>query len=174
MNHNSKERVKWYFMSREETQVYKINALAQARKPRSSENPSVLTASLLLKRDYLAQARITQSSKALSRLSEPTLAQARIPQSSEALSRLSEHTLAQASPREILGATLNLSLGQDPLAQARNIQLASIASFILGPLFWHEDDEGLDCEEDLAPDLGTVLMKTPTSQKQERKKTYQD
>ncbi|KAF1889239.1 hypothetical protein Lal_00024561 [Lupinus albus] len=30
------------------------------------------------------------------------------------------------------------------------------------------------CEEDLAPDLGTVLMKTPTSQKEERKKTYQD
>ncbi|KAF1869489.1 hypothetical protein Lal_00038031 [Lupinus albus] len=31
-----------------------------------------------------------------------------------------------------------------------------------------------DCEEDLAPDLGTVLMKTPISQKEERKKTYKD
>ncbi|KAF1884506.1 hypothetical protein Lal_00028384 [Lupinus albus] len=35
------------------------------------------------------------------------------------------------------------------------------------------EDRG-DCEENLAPDLGTVLMKTPTSQKEERKKTYQD
>ncbi|KAF1894332.1 hypothetical protein Lal_00027180 [Lupinus albus] len=34
--------------------------------------------------------------------------------------------------------------------------------------------KGGDCEEDLAPDLDTVLMKTPTSQKEERKKTYQD
>ncbi|KAF1879086.1 hypothetical protein Lal_00047758 [Lupinus albus] len=31
-----------------------------------------------------------------------------------------------------------------------------------------------DCEEDLALDLDTVLMKTPTSQKEERKKTYKD
>ncbi|KAF1894556.1 hypothetical protein Lal_00009366 [Lupinus albus] len=31
-----------------------------------------------------------------------------------------------------------------------------------------------DYEEDLAPNLGTVLMKTPTSQKEERKKTYID
>ncbi|KAF1877992.1 hypothetical protein Lal_00041741 [Lupinus albus] len=30
------------------------------------------------------------------------------------------------------------------------------------------------CEEDLDPDLDTVLMKTPTSQKEERKKTYKD
>ncbi|KAF1869904.1 hypothetical protein Lal_00017481 [Lupinus albus] len=34
--------------------------------------------------------------------------------------------------------------------------------------------KGGDCEEDLAPDLGTVLMETPTSQKEERKKTYKD
>ncbi|KAF1862507.1 hypothetical protein Lal_00024464 [Lupinus albus] len=34
--------------------------------------------------------------------------------------------------------------------------------------------KGGDCEEDLAPDLGTVLMKTPISQKEERKKTYED
>ncbi|KAF1894770.1 hypothetical protein Lal_00021064 [Lupinus albus] len=31
-----------------------------------------------------------------------------------------------------------------------------------------------DCEEDLAPDLDTVLMKTPISQKEERKKTNKD
>ncbi|KAF1885766.1 hypothetical protein Lal_00008504 [Lupinus albus] len=31
-----------------------------------------------------------------------------------------------------------------------------------------------DCEEDLAPNLGTVLMKTPISQKEEMKKTYED
>ncbi|KAF1883224.1 hypothetical protein Lal_00030327 [Lupinus albus] len=31
-----------------------------------------------------------------------------------------------------------------------------------------------DCEEDLAPDLDTVLMKTPISQKEERKKTDKD
>ncbi|KAF1879765.1 hypothetical protein Lal_00039709 [Lupinus albus] len=31
-----------------------------------------------------------------------------------------------------------------------------------------------DCEEDIAHDLGTVLMKTPISQKEERKKTYED
>ncbi|KAF1855273.1 hypothetical protein Lal_00043392 [Lupinus albus] len=31
-----------------------------------------------------------------------------------------------------------------------------------------------DCEEYLAPDLGTVLMKTPISQKEERKKTDKD
>ncbi|KAF1881712.1 hypothetical protein Lal_00032183 [Lupinus albus] len=31
--------------------------------------------------------------------------------------------------------------------------------------------KGEDCEGDLAPDLGTVLMKTPISQKEERKKT---
>ncbi|KAF1879936.1 hypothetical protein Lal_00022843 [Lupinus albus] len=30
------------------------------------------------------------------------------------------------------------------------------------------------CEEDIAPDLGTVLMKTPISQKEERRKTYKD
>ncbi|KAF1883477.1 hypothetical protein Lal_00043659 [Lupinus albus] len=40
-------------------------------------------------------------------------------------------------------------------------------------LVCHHQKRG-DCEEDLAPDLGTVLMKTPTSQKEERKKTYQD
>ncbi|KAF1874327.1 hypothetical protein Lal_00013768 [Lupinus albus] len=34
--------------------------------------------------------------------------------------------------------------------------------------------KGGDCEEDLAPDLVTVLLKTPTSQKEERKKTYKD
>ncbi|KAF1884235.1 hypothetical protein Lal_00035305 [Lupinus albus] len=34
--------------------------------------------------------------------------------------------------------------------------------------------KGGDCEEDLAPDLGTVLMKTPISQKEERKKTDKD
>ncbi|KAF1870811.1 hypothetical protein Lal_00030120 [Lupinus albus] len=37
-----------------------------------------------------------------------------------------------------------------------------------------QEDIGGDCEEDLAPDLGTVLMKTPISQKEERKKTYED
>ncbi|KAF1858950.1 hypothetical protein Lal_00000770 [Lupinus albus] len=30
----------------------------------------------------------------------------------------------------------------------------------------HETSSRGDCEEDLAPDLGTVLMKTPTSQKE--------
>ncbi|KAF1879798.1 hypothetical protein Lal_00039668 [Lupinus albus] len=35
-------------------------------------------------------------------------------------------------------------------------------------------NEGAWCEEDLAPDLGTILMKTPTSQKEERKKTFKD
>ncbi|KAF1859113.1 hypothetical protein Lal_00000941 [Lupinus albus] len=34
--------------------------------------------------------------------------------------------------------------------------------------------KGGDCEEDLAPDLGMVLMKTPISQKEERKKTDKD
>ncbi|KAF1894448.1 hypothetical protein Lal_00044924 [Lupinus albus] len=34
--------------------------------------------------------------------------------------------------------------------------------------------KGGDCEEYLAPDLGTVLMKTPISQKEERKKTDKD
>ncbi|KAF1869411.1 hypothetical protein Lal_00045274 [Lupinus albus] len=34
-----------------------------------------------------------------------------------------------------------------------------------------QEDIGGDCEEDLAPDLDTVLMKTPISQKEERKKT---
>ncbi|KAF1891873.1 hypothetical protein Lal_00016903 [Lupinus albus] len=34
--------------------------------------------------------------------------------------------------------------------------------------------KGGDCEEDLAPDLGTVLMKTPISQKEEKKKTTKD
>ncbi|KAF1860039.1 hypothetical protein Lal_00027890 [Lupinus albus] len=34
--------------------------------------------------------------------------------------------------------------------------------------------KGGDCEKDLAPDLGTVLMKTPTTQKEERKKIYQE
>ncbi|KAF1879747.1 hypothetical protein Lal_00039763 [Lupinus albus] len=33
---------------------------------------------------------------------------------------------------------------------------------------------GKRCEEHLAPDLGTVLMKTPISQKEERKKTDKD
>ncbi|KAF1881679.1 hypothetical protein Lal_00032148 [Lupinus albus] len=33
---------------------------------------------------------------------------------------------------------------------------------------------GYSCEEDLAPDLGTILMKTPISQKEERKKTDKD
>ncbi|KAF1878065.1 hypothetical protein Lal_00022774 [Lupinus albus] len=32
----------------------------------------------------------------------------------------------------------------------------------------------IHCEEDLAPDLDTVLMKTPISQKEERKKTDKD
>ncbi|KAF1878078.1 hypothetical protein Lal_00022788 [Lupinus albus] len=36
-----------------------------------------------------------------------------------------------------------------------------------------DEDRG-DCEEDLAPDLGTVLMKIPISQKEERKKTNKD
>ncbi|KAF1879739.1 hypothetical protein Lal_00039752 [Lupinus albus] len=40
-------------------------------------------------------------------------------------------------------------------------------------LVCHHQKRG-DCEEDLAPDLGTVLMKTTTSQKGERKKTYKD
>ncbi|KAF1896131.1 hypothetical protein Lal_00042897 [Lupinus albus] len=34
--------------------------------------------------------------------------------------------------------------------------------------------KGGDCEEDLAPDLDMVLMKTPISQKEERKKTYNE
>ncbi|KAF1864786.1 hypothetical protein Lal_00039962 [Lupinus albus] len=34
--------------------------------------------------------------------------------------------------------------------------------------------KGGDCDEDLAPDLVMVLMKTPISQKEERKKTYKD
>ncbi|KAF1864789.1 hypothetical protein Lal_00039965 [Lupinus albus] len=34
--------------------------------------------------------------------------------------------------------------------------------------------KGGDCEEDLAHDLGMVLMKTPISQKEERKKTEKD
>ncbi|KAF1862423.1 hypothetical protein Lal_00026956 [Lupinus albus] len=37
-----------------------------------------------------------------------------------------------------------------------------------------QEDIGGDCEEDLAPDLDTVLMKTPISQKEERKKTDKD
>ncbi|KAF1858901.1 hypothetical protein Lal_00043003 [Lupinus albus] len=36
-----------------------------------------------------------------------------------------------------------------------------------------DEDRG-DCEEDLAPDFGTILMKTPISQKRERKKTDKD
>ncbi|KAF1863122.1 hypothetical protein Lal_00015603 [Lupinus albus] len=40
-------------------------------------------------------------------------------------------------------------------------------------LLCHHQKRG-DCEEDLAPDRGTGLMKTPTSQKEERKKTYKD
>ncbi|KAF1879843.1 hypothetical protein Lal_00037346 [Lupinus albus] len=37
----------------------------------------------------------------------------------------------------------------------------------------HHQKRG-DCEEDLAPDLDTILMKTPISQKEERKKTDKD
>ncbi|KAF1866152.1 hypothetical protein Lal_00031456 [Lupinus albus] len=40
-------------------------------------------------------------------------------------------------------------------------------------LVCHHQNGG-DCEEDLAPDLDTVLMKTPISQKEEMKKTNKD
>ncbi|KAF1866140.1 hypothetical protein Lal_00031444 [Lupinus albus] len=59
-------------------------------------------------------------------------------------------------------------------SQEKSSRMLLSENYTFKKIFVCHHQKGGDCEEDLAPDLDTVLIRTPTSQKEETKKTYQD